>query len=84
MLIADEPGLRPDRAAEADGDDRHDSTECLLGLERQRLRRERQCGAEEDADPNCDCYSCPDERQFRPIVGLDQVGDQDADNKRSL
>ena len=69
---------------EADRDDRQQAADQLLGLEGQALRTEGQREAEAERDADRDADADPDPGQQVAAVGLDQIGDQDADDERRL
>ena len=69
---------------ETDRDDGHHPAEALLRLEAQVVAREGQQGTEGEADHQRHRDTDPHEPHPTPVAGLDQVGDQDADDQRRL
>ena len=68
---------------EADGDDRQEPADGLLRLERQRPGAEGQGRAERQRQRDRGGHPEPDPADQVPALGLDQVGDEDADDQRA-
>ncbi len=71
----DHPGDQPD------GHDGQGAAERLLCLEGQLGGAELQYRADGQAQADGDAHAEPDRRQFAAVVGLDEVGDEDADHE---
>ena len=61
-----------------------DAADQLLGLEGEALGPEGQGGTEGEGDDHGDADAEPDRGQQVAAVGLDQVGDEDADDERGF